>query len=148
MPEPRAFKLRQTENRPNHYTEALPKIDRKRATGVLVRQSKTGADTAQGESRETQLGLQDYSKLLYDEEEPLIKLYDEGAGVSGQKRIDEREKLDELYRDMHKGIIGQVVIAREDRLFRNKHMDQVGVFTKLAEEKKIKVIVQPISSAS
>ena len=148
MPEPRAFKLRQTENRPNHYTEALPKIDRKRATGVLVRQSKTGADTAQGESRETQLGLQDYSKLLYDEEEPLIKLYDEGAGVSGQKRIDEREKLDELYRDMHKGIIGQVVIAREDRLFRNKHMDQVGVFTKLAEEKKIKVIVPPISSAS
>jgi Resolvase, N terminal domain len=148
MPEPRAFKLRQTENRPNHYTEALPKIDRKRATGVLVRQSRTGADTAQGESRETQLGLQDYGKLLYDEEEPLVKLYDEGAGVSGQKRIDEREKLDELYRDMHKGIIGQVVIAREDRLFRNKHMDQVGVFTKLAEEKKIKVIVPPISSAS
>ena len=49
---------------------------------------------------------------------------------------------------MHKGIIGTIVLAREDRLFRNKHMDQVGAFTKLAEEKKIKVIVPPISSAA
>ena len=39
-------------------------------------------------------------------------------------------------------------MAREDRLFRNKHLDQVGVFTKLAEEKQIKVIVPPISSAA
>jgi hypothetical protein len=148
MPEPRAFKLRQAENRPHSNTGALPVIDRKRVTAVLVRQSRTGADTAQAESRETQLGLQDYSKLLYGEEAPLVKLYDEGAGVSGQKRIDQREKLDELYRDMHKGLIGQVVMAREDRLFRNKHMDQVGAFTRLAEERRIKVIVPPISSAS
>ena len=45
---------------------------------------------------------------------------------------------------MHKGIVGTVVLSREDRLFRNKHMDQVGTFTKLAEEKHIKVIVPPI----
>lgn len=49
---------------------------------------------------------------------------------------------------MSKGMVGQLVMAREDRLFRNKHMDQVGVFTKLAEEKRIKVIIPPISSAS
>ncbi|GHO54186.1 hypothetical protein KSB_26610 [Ktedonobacter robiniae] len=113
-----------------------------------MRQSKSGADTAMAESRETQLGLQEYSKLLYGDEEPQVELYDEGAGVSGQKRIDQRAELDRLYRDMHKGIIGTLVLAREDRLFRNKHMDQVGVFTRLAEEKRIKVIVPPISSAA
>ncbi len=148
MPQPRAFKLRQAENRPNDYAGALPEIDKRRATATLVRQSKTGADTAQAESRETQLGLQDYGKLLYGDDEPDVRLYDEGAGVSGQKRIDQRKELDRLYQDMNKGIIGTVILAREDRLFRNKHMDQVGVFTRLAEEKRIKVIVPPISSAS
>jgi hypothetical protein len=148
MSQSRAFNLRQAEHRPKHYTDALPEIDKTRATAVLVRQSKTGADTAQAESRETQLGLQEYAKLLYGNEEPNVRLYDEGAGVSGQKRIDEREHLDRLYQDMHKGIIGTLVLAREDRLFRNKHMDQVGTFTKLAEEKRIKAIVPPISTAS
>jgi hypothetical protein len=41
-----------------------------------------------------------------------------------------------------------LILSREDRLFRNKHMDQVGAFTRLAEEERIKVIVPPISSAS
>jgi hypothetical protein len=148
MAKSRSFKLRQADNRPNYYDGALPEIDRKRAIAVLVRQSKTGADTAQAESRETQLGLQNYGRLLYREDEPDVRLYDEGAGVSGQKRIDQREVLDRLYKDMHKGIVGTVILSREDRLFRNKHMDQVGAFTKLAEEKRIKVIVPPISSAS
>jgi hypothetical protein len=67
------------------------------------------------------LGLQEYGKLLYGEDEPHVELFDEGAGVSGQKRIDEREELDRLYRNMNQGIIGQLVMAREDRLFRNKH---------------------------
>src|SRR6266487_4897929 len=146
MPEPRTFKLRQAENRPTNYAGVLPDIDRKRATAVLVRQSKDGADTAQAESRETQLGLQDYGRLLYGDDEPDVRLYDEGAGVSGQKRIDQRNELDRLFQAMHKGIVGTVVLAREDRLFRNKHMDQVGAFTRLAEEKRIKVIVPPISS--
>ncbi|GHO66552.1 hypothetical protein KSC_054440 [Ktedonobacter sp. SOSP1-52] len=148
MPEgPRVFKLRQAETRSNHYRD-LPEIDKKRATAVLVRQSKSGADTAMAESRETQLGLQEYAVLLYGNEEPHVELYDEGAGVSGQKRIDQRAELDRLYRDMHKGLIGTIILAREDRLFRNKHMDQVGVFTRLADEKRIKVIVPPISSAA
>ena len=148
MPEPRAFKLRQAENRPNNYAGALPEIDKRRATAVLVRQSKDGADTAQAESRETQLGLQDYGRLLYGDDAPDVRLYDEGSGVSGQKRIDQRKQLDLLYQDINRGIIGIIVLAREDRLFRNKHMDQVGAFTKLAEEKKIKLIVPPISSVA
>ena len=40
MPQPIAFKFRQAENRPNYYEGVLPKIDRKRATAVLVRQSR------------------------------------------------------------------------------------------------------------
>jgi hypothetical protein len=148
MPEPRAFKLRQAENRPNNYTGALPEIDKKRATAVLVRQSKDGADTAQAESRETQLGLQDYGRLLYGDDEPDVRLYDEGSGVSGQKRIDQREKLDLLYKDIKKGIVGTIVLAREDRLFRNKHLEQVGAFTDLAQKMKVKLIVPPISSVA
>jgi Resolvase, N terminal domain len=148
MLQPKAFKFRQAEERRNNYTGALPETDKKRVTAVLVRQSKSGADTAMAESRETQLGLQEYAVLLYGHEEPHVELYDEGAGVSGQKRIDQRAELDRLYRDMHKGIIGTIILAREDRIFRNKHMDQVGVFTKLAEEKRIKVVVPPISSAA
>jgi len=147
MPEPKTFVLRQAEHRPHLSIKVLPDIDHKRTTAVLVRQSKSGADTAMAESRETQLGLQEYARLLYQNEVPHVELYDEGAGVSGQKRIDQRAELDRLYRDMHKGIIGTIVLAREDRLFRNKHMDQAGVFTRLAEEKRIKVIVPPISSA-
>jgi len=80
MAQSRLFKLRQADNRPNYYDGALPEIDRKRATAVLVRQSKTGADTAQAESRETQLGLQNYGRLLYHDDEPDVRLYDEGAG--------------------------------------------------------------------
>jgi hypothetical protein len=148
MPEPQKFSFRQAGSRPTNYGGTLPEIDKKRATAVLVRQSRTGADTAQAESRETQLGLQNYGRLLYGDEKPDVRLYDEGAGVSGQKRIDQREELDRLYQDMHKGIVGAVVLSREDRLFRNKHMDQVGTFTSLAEKMRIKVIVPPISSAS
>lgn len=140
MPQSRAFVFRQAEHRHNNYLGILPEIDRSRAVAILVRQSKTGADTAHAESRETQLGLQDYGRQLYEDAEPDVRLYDEGAGVSGQKRIDQRAELDRLYRDMNKGIIGTIVLAREDRLFRNKHLDQVGVFTKLAEEMRIKVI--------
>src|SRR5260370_30977101 len=146
MPEPRAFKLRQAENRPNNYTGALPEIGKTRAVAVLVRQSKDGADTAQAESRETQLGLQDYGKLLYGDDEPDVRLYDEGSGVSGQKRIDQREVLDRLYQDANKGIIATIVLAREDRLFRNKHLHQVGAFTKLPAEKQTNLIVPPLSS--
>src|SRR6516164_7014942 len=86
MPQPITFKLRQPQNRPHNNVGVLPEIDKKRATAVLVRQSKDGADTAQAESRETQLGLQDYGKLLYGDDEPDVRLYDEGSGVSGQKR--------------------------------------------------------------
>ena len=104
MAQSRTFVFRQAEHRLNNYLGALPEIDRSRAVAILVRQSKSGADTAHAESRETQLGLQDYGRQLYGDAEPDVRLYDEGAGVSGQKRIDQRVELDHLYRDMRSGI--------------------------------------------
>ncbi|TMC16152.1 MAG: hypothetical protein E6J34_20415 [Chloroflexi bacterium] len=124
----------------------LPVIDKTRVTANLIRQSGKGADIEYVESREHQLGLQDYSALLYGDDTPRVLLYDEGAGVSGQKRIDQRKVLDRLYRDINAGIVGTIVVGREDRLFRNKHMDQVGPFTKLCEEKRVKIIVPSTES--
>ncbi len=167
MPKPRVFQFLEPEERPNNYTRELPPIDKTRITAVLVRRSKKAKplseeelaelkqvknrediETTYIESREAQLELVNYAQLLYGDDEPKVKLYDEGDGVSGQKRIDQREIMNELYQDMNKGIIGTIVAVREDRLFRNKHMDQVGPFTKRAEEKKMILIVPPLSSAA
>src|SRR6266516_5949903 len=90
MSQPKIFKPRPAANRPATYIDSFPPIDKTRGAAVLVRQSRTGADTAQGESRETQLGLKGYAELLYGDDQPKAELYDEGAGVSGQKRIDQR----------------------------------------------------------
>ena len=101
----------------------LPEIDKVRATAVYVRQSQSGADDAHGESRKTQLALQDYARRLrrYDREDG-VRLYDEGAGKSGQKRIDDRPELNRMYSDIVAGLISTVIVAREDRLFRDKQI--------------------------
>lgn len=70
-----------------------------------------------------------------------IVLYDEGAGISGTKGYDERPKLSKLYLDIANDVIGSVVVARGDRLFRDKHFRNVSMFTELAEKKKLKLIV-------
>ena len=70
-----------------------------------------------------------------------ILVYDEGAGISGTKGYDERPELSKLYLDIANGIVGSVVVARPDRLFRDKHFLNVSMFTELAERKCIIVIV-------
>ncbi|BCL81112.1 recombinase family protein [Ktedonobacteria bacterium brp13] len=70
-----------------------------------------------------------------------IVLYDEGAGISGTKGYDERPKLSKLYLDIANDIVGSLVVARADRLFRDKHFRNVSMFTELAEKKKLKLIV-------
>ena len=70
-----------------------------------------------------------------------ILVYDEGAGISGTKGYDQRPKLSKLYLDIANGIVGSVVVARPDRLFRDKHFLNVSMFTELAERKRIIVIV-------
>lgn len=100
----------------------LPKqIDKKRYTAVLIRQSDDKADTDHIFSRDSQLKLVYYAiRLRGDETDEWVHLYDEGAGVSGQKRIDQRKELNRLYGDIKAGIVGSVVIIHEDRLFRDE----------------------------
>ncbi len=116
-------------------------IDLTRKTGVLIRQSVKGADLTHYESRLRQEILRIVAAKLRGGDENGVIPYDEGAGVSGRKRIDERPELNRLYNDIASGIIGSVLVAREDRLFRDKHLQQVGAFTELAEKKKLIVIV-------
>lgn len=69
------------------------------------------------------------------------RIYDEGAGVSGRKGIDKRKLLRQLHYDLADGLIGDIVLARPDRLFRDKHFDKVSTFTMLAGKMGIRVIV-------
>jgi len=100
----------------------MPKqIDKKRYTAVLIRQSDDRAEEDHIFSRESQLKLVGYAmRLRGDETDEWIRLYDEGAGVSGQKRIDQRKELNRLYADIKAGIVGSLVIIHEDRLFRDE----------------------------
>lgn len=49
-----------------------------------------------------------------------------------------------MYQYMSQGKIGTIIVAREDRLFRDKHMGQVATFTDKAEQLKVCVIVPPV----
>src|SRR5689334_3586545 len=99
----------------------LPKqIDLTRHTAVLIRQSELRADEDHAFSRESQLRLVTYAqRLRNDATDEHVRIYDEGTGVSGQKRIDERTELNRLYNDTKRGLIGSLVIIHEDRLFRD-----------------------------
>src|SRR5260370_7292354 len=90
----------------------LPKqIDKKRYTAVLIRQSDHKADEDHAFSREGQLKLVQYAmRLRGDATDEWIRLYDEGAGTSGQKRIDERKELNPLYKHIKDGLVVSVVI--------------------------------------
>src|SRR5690349_19160512 len=80
-------------------------IDRKRYTAILIRQSDHRADEDHVFSRESQLKLVQYAmRLRGDATDEWIRVYDEGAGVSGQKRIDQRKELNRLYNDIKRGV--------------------------------------------
>ncbi len=109
----------------------LPKqIDRTRYTAILIRQSDHKAAKDHVFSRESQLKLVQYAmRLRGDDTDEWIEIYDEGTGVSGQKRIDQRGELNRLYRDIQYGLtkngitrpVGSLVIMHEDRLFRDEY---------------------------
>ncbi len=106
---------------PKDDLEMPKQIDKKRYTAVLIRQSDHRAEADHIFSRESQLKLIQYAvRLRGDEDNKMVRLYDEGAGVSGQKRIDQRKELNRLYADIKAGIIGSLVIIHEDRLFRDE----------------------------
>jgi len=117
-------------------------IDLTRKTGVLIRQSKKGADLDSRESRMKQESLVPVAiKLRGDSGSENIILYDEGSGVSGTKGYSERPELTRLYQDIANDVIGSIVVARADRLFRDKHQTYASMFTMLAEKKRILLIV-------
>jgi DNA invertase Pin-like site-specific DNA recombinase len=117
-------------------------IDLARKTGVLIRQSRKGADLDSRESRLRQESLVPVAIALRgDADGTNIILYDEGSGVSGTKGYDQRPELSRLYMDIANDVIGCIVVARADRLFRDKHFRNVSMFTELAERKRITVIV-------
>jgi hypothetical protein len=127
------------------YIEQLPHViwDGKRCIAVYVRQSKEKASTKNAESRKIQIALIDIAwKLLHGDKPmpmtaeealrtvektgnsealPGIRIYDEKDGVSGQKRIDQRIKLEMLWQDLSNNLLLGIIIAREDRLARDKH---------------------------
>src|SRR5216684_595089 len=117
-------------------------IDLSRKTAVLMRQSMKKADKDHYESRLYQENLIPIAiKLRGDEDDRNIMVFDEGAGVSGTKGYDERKKLSALYLAIANDVVGSLLIARPDRLFRDKHFLNVGMFTELAERKKLILIV-------
>lgn len=117
-------------------------IDLTRKTGVLIRQSRKGANLEAHESRLLQESLVPVAIALRgDTDGANINLYDEGSGISGTKGYDQRPELSRLYMDVANDVIGSIVVARADRLFRDKQFRNVSMFTELAERKKITVIV-------
>lgn len=118
------------------------RIDLSRKTGVLIRQSRKGADLDARESRLRQESLVPVAVALRgDTDTSNILLYDEGSGVSGTKGYDERPQLSRLYLDIANGLIGSIAVARADRLFRDKHFRNVSMFTEIAERQRIILIV-------
>jgi hypothetical protein len=117
-------------------------LDTSRNTAILIRQSKRGSDAEHYESRLLQESLIPFVMAARGEYDLThIHIFDEGAGVSGRLGVDKRKKLKELHIEIEDDLIGDVVLARPDRLFRDKHFANVATFTQLAERKRIKVIV-------
>ncbi len=120
----------------------LPEIDKTRKTALYIRQSGKKADTKHGESRETQLKLKDFAMQLRGDEDSLgVGIYDEKAGKSGTLDTHERPELQRLWNDIVLGLIGVIIVARLDRLYRDDIGDQYGAFMRLAKEHNVIIIV-------
>lgn len=122
----------------------MPKsIDLSRYTAVLIRQSDERGKEEHAYSREAQLKLIQYAmRLRGDTTDENIRVYDEGAGVSGQKHIHQRKILNDLYNDMKRGIVGSLVIIHEDRLFRDQYHTNDTTFIKHLAENNVMLFVK------
>src|SRR5258708_37258570 len=117
-------------------------LDRSHNTTILIQQSKQGNDAKHYENRLLQESLIPFVMTAREEDDlEHVHVFDEGAGISGTKGVDKRNKLKDLHVEIAGNLIGDVVLARPDRLFRDKHFDKVSTFTQLAEQMKIKIIV-------
>jgi hypothetical protein len=117
-------------------------LDLSRKTAALMRQSRRGADEANPESRLRQEGLGRIAVEIRGDHDPLMVLpCDEGSGVSGQKKIYERPKLLELWKAIQDGTVGSIIVAREDRLFRDRWLTQVSQFAEACARRGVLLIV-------
>src|SRR5260221_2171964 len=69
-----------------------------------------------------------------------IYLIDDDEGVSGTKRIDEREGMSHLFELIAEKKIGAVACQDEDRLFRDMTQIQVNIFIDTCRKSNVKVI--------
>lgn len=123
----------------------LPEIDKTRKTGLYIRQSGKNADTRYGESRETQLKLKDFAmQLRGDKDLSGAEVYDEKAGKSGTLDTHKRPEIQRLWNDIVLDLIGVIIVARLDRLYRDDIGDQYGAFMRLLKEHNVIVIVPAI----
>lgn len=142
-----AYKIVQPHQRQTTFFNDV-RLDRSRNTAILIRQSKRGSDAEHYEGRLLQESLIPFVMTARGEDDlEHIHIFDEGAGVSGRLGVDKRKKLKELHIEIEDDLIGDVVLARPDRLFRDKHFANVSTFTQLAEQKRIKVIVPQTQGA-
>jgi hypothetical protein len=124
----------------------LPPVDMTRFSAVYVRQSDKDAETDHVESREMQIALVEWVKALRGDDKVL--LYDEGAGISGQKALHQRKELLRLYGDVKRGIIGSIFVTRPDRVARDKHQETVNELIKTFEKHRIILYVYDGEDAS
>ena len=117
-------------------------LDLSRKTAALIRQSRKGGDETNPESRLRQEGLGRIAVEIRADHDPLMILpCDEGSGVSGQKKIYERPKFLELWRAIHDGTVGSIIVAREDRLFRDRFLTQATQFAEECAHRGVLLIV-------
>jgi DNA invertase Pin-like site-specific DNA recombinase len=128
------------DNTHSYMTGYAPDWSRK--TAVLMRQSTKGADIFHRESRLRQENLFDTAlEIRPDQNGAMVITCDEGSGVSGQKKIYERDKMLQAWDGILNGSLGTIIVAREDRLFRHRHLSQVGMFTEECQKHNVLVIV-------
>jgi len=117
-------------------------LDLSKRTAVLMRQSRKGADESHPESRLRQEGLVRVAVEIREDHDPLMVIQcDEGSGVSGQKKIYERPKLLQLWEGIQDGTMGSAIVAREDRLFRDRFLTQVTQFSEECSKRGVLLIV-------
>src|SRR5579884_3909271 len=117
-------------------------LDLTRKTAVLMRQSRKGADEVNPESRLRQEGLVRIAvEIRVDQDASMVIECDEGSGVSGQKKIYERPKFLQLWEGIQNGTVGSVIVAREDRLFRDRFLTQATQFAEECAKRGVLLIV-------
>ncbi len=123
MPGPKKYKPQSNDASITLMPSALP-LDRPIA--IYYRQSSM-AQVGNISTDMQQIDLSRYVTTLGWQANTII-LIDEDEGVSGAKRIDEREGMSRLFDLIITGKIGAVAVQAEDRLFRDETQIQVNVF--------------------